>query len=148
MAWVTAIELWLGAVLVCLIGPIIWLYGRRRWLTRSGGSFDCALRRVGSEAAPWQLGMARYHGEYLEWFRVFSLGFRPRYRMRRTTMTVHQTRAAEPQDQLFGGEHVLTVEFGRDPRQRTVELAMDQDSGTGMLSWLEAAPPSIDRFRE
>ncbi|GAA1717943.1 DUF2550 domain-containing protein [Propioniferax innocua] len=145
MEWWTVIELWVIAVLACVGIPLVWLYARRRWLSRSGGTFDCALRPSGGNK-PWQLGAARYQGEYLEWFRIFSLGLSPRFRMRRSTMHVLESREAEPADELYGDERVLEVEFGTAKGERQVEVAMDHESATGLLSWIEAAPPSIDRF--
>lgn len=145
MGVVASVEVVLIVALVALLVPVAWLYARRRWLSRDGGTFDCALRPL-EERHPWQLGAARYRGEYLEWFRVFSLGVRPRFRMRRSTIHVVNARHCEPEDGLWGGERVLDVGFGAERRHRRVELAMDPDSATGFLSWIEAAPPSIDRF--
>lgn len=146
MAMMTASEIGLILVVLCLLlVPIVWLYLRRRWLSGSGGSFDCALR-VNVGQGPWQLGAARYQGEYLEWFRVFSLGIRPRFRMRRSTMHVLESRDAVMTDELYGGERVLEIEFGTGERHQHAEVAMDRDAATALLSWIEAAPPSIDRF--
>lgn len=143
MGMMTATEFWpVVAVILLLIIPLAWFYLRRRWLS---GAFDCALRtKVGQGA--WQLGSARYQGEYLEWFRVFSLGVRPRFRMRRSTLHVLYSRDAVVTDDLYGSERVLEVEFGTGERHQHVEVAMDRDATTALLSWIEAAPPSIDRF--
>src|SRR4051812_33109682 len=55
---------------------------RRRFLSRRGGTFDCSLRlrpatnpRTGQG---WTLGIARYSGDTLEWYRVFSYALRPK----------------------------------------------------------------------
>ena len=52
---------------------------RRRVITRRGGTFDCSLRLgQGSYGKGWVLGIGRYSGERLEWYRVFSYATRPR----------------------------------------------------------------------
>ena len=66
-------------VIALVLAPFVLLYLRRRWLTGQGGLFDCAYRN--SEQTPgsgWVLGMARYRGESLEWFRAFSLSLWPK----------------------------------------------------------------------
>ena len=72
----------LDAVGVLLV--LVLLYGvalvvRRRLLSRHGGTFELSYR-VRSERAGrgWLLGLGRYSGESLEWFRIFSLSPRPK----------------------------------------------------------------------
>ena len=73
----------------CLTQPVsllvlVLLYGlalvvRRRLLSRHGGTFELSYR-VRSEKAGrgWLLGLGRYSGDDLEWFRIFSLSPRPK----------------------------------------------------------------------
>ena len=79
-------------VIVLLLAPFALLYLRRRWLTGQGGLFDCAYRlREDATGAGWVLGVARYRGENLEWFRSFSLSMRPKMVFPRAlTSYVHQ----------------------------------------------------------
>ncbi|RYE79357.1 MAG: DUF2550 family protein, partial [Myxococcales bacterium] len=49
----------------------VFLVVRRRLLSRDGGAFELTVR-LRSERPPghgWSLGMGRYRGEQLEWFR-------------------------------------------------------------------------------
>ena len=63
-----------GIVLLLLLGYGAALVARRRLLARHGGTFELSHRLT--DDAPghgWVLGMGRYSGERLEWFRVFTL---------------------------------------------------------------------------
>lgn len=147
MGWSIAID-GVVVVLVVLLLPAICLFVRRRWLARQGGMFDCAFRSVSANSG-WTLGMARYKGEFLEWFPVFSFAFRPRIRLRQTATDMSGTRdlREEEREVVFGSTRVAqvtaTADFGDT---RDFELAMDNDSITGLMAWLEAAPPSLGRF--
>ena len=58
---------------------LVLLYGvalivRRRLLSRHGGTFELSYRvRPDTAGRGWLLGLGRYSGETLEWFRIFSL---------------------------------------------------------------------------
>jgi hypothetical protein len=58
---------------------LVLLYGvalvvRRRWISRNGGTFEFSVRvRPGRAGRGWILGVGRYTGDDLEWFRIFSL---------------------------------------------------------------------------
>jgi hypothetical protein len=150
---------WLGVAeiaiaVVLLIGiAIVLLAVRRRWLARQGGTFECSARlHAGQPSGGWALGVARYNGEMLEWFRFFSYAFRPRISLRRTQIRVVETRDPDPVEALalYEGQRVVSL-AGKDPatgqpragRDTPWELAMDPQSLTGLLAWLEAAPPGL-----
>ena len=90
MPW-DIVVLTLVCVVIAML-PFALLYLRRRWLTGQGGLFDCAYRRrEDATGAGWVLGVARYRGENLEWFRSFSLSMRPKMVFPRAlTSYVHQ----------------------------------------------------------
>lgn len=128
-------------VLLCLI----LLYGvtlvvRRRLLSRHGGTFELSYR-VRSERAGrgWLLGLGRYSGDSLEWFRIFSLSPRPKRTWARNVMTFDGRRdpVGVERGSLYP-EHVV-VECGTPAG--LVELAMSPSSLTGFQAWLEAGPP-------
>ncbi|OYO07467.1 DUF2550 domain-containing protein [Enemella evansiae] len=150
MGWEIIAELVIGALLLACLIPLVWLFLRRRWLSRQGGIFDCALKSP-QGGSRWALGVARYQGEDLEWFRALSLSLRPKVRFRRTSTTVDTQRHAQPGEieVLYGTPRVVrlesTVLVGG---QHSWELAMAPESTTGLLSWLEAAPPGIGRFQQ
>lgn len=146
MEW-SVLILWVGvALLLCLGALLVWRYARRAWLARSGGVFACELNLGGSQDPRWVLGIVRYSGENLEWFRSASLGLRPRYSFRRSTTTARGAGSARASESLGLGV-LLQLEATAAGEPHVWELAMDGDSATGLLAWLEAAPPSVDRFK-
>jgi hypothetical protein len=140
MGWWPVIDVVL--LVVVLLAPLVWLLGRRRWLTRQGGLFDCSLRRRGRRAGGWVLGVARYTGEYLEWFPVFSLSFRPGMRVYRSDAHVSAQRRPEYDEvaSLYDGSEIVTLCVAGAGE---CEVAMSRSSLTGLMSWLESAPPGI-----
>jgi len=133
-------------VLVVLVG----LGFRRLRLIRSGG-VDVWQRRVRASAPTstrgWNLGVLRYQGEEIAWFRVISLSSGAELRLSRRQIEITDRRRPGPSE-----EYVLppdaTVLRCRDGSSRTVELAMSQDVLTGFLSWLEATPPGNFNHRQ
>ena len=68
-----------------LVVLLVLLYGlllvvRRRVLSRHGGTFELShrLRPDDEPGRGWLLGLGRYSGDELEWFRVFTLAPRPK----------------------------------------------------------------------
>lgn len=151
MDWGIAAEAAGALVLIALIAPLLWLALRRRWLDRQGGLFECGRRvDVGSPRERWSLGFARYNGEDLEWFRAISLSLQPRVRLRRRATVALDTRAPGQSEVrgLFADQRVVRLQASRESGGSGVyELAMDSGAATGLLAWLEAAPPSEGRFR-
>ena len=118
---------------------------RRRYITRGGGTFDCSLRLHGSgpnrTGQGWALGIARYAGDTLEWYRVFSYALRPKRVLGRRDLQVVDRRdpqGAEAFSLLSGAVIVRCIEPGGP-----VEFAMSPDTLTGFLSWVESSPPGI-----
>ena len=67
-----------GVVLLLLVVYGVGLVLRRRLLARHGGTFELSHRLdAGAPGRGWVLGMGRYSGEKLEWFRIFTLWPRP-----------------------------------------------------------------------
>ncbi len=129
-----------GAVLL-----LIFLYGlclvlRRRWIARRGGTFELSLRvRSDRAGRGWVVGVGRYAGDDLELFRFFSLSRRPLHRLARSDVAYAGQRLPSEDERhaLYSGHVVVRLDAPGGP----VEFALDPDSLTGMLAWLEAAPP-------
>ncbi|MEW2519149.1 DUF2550 domain-containing protein [Actinacidiphila alni] len=141
-----------GAVIAAgLLG--LFVFGlRRRLIQRPGGTFDCSLRLAPPEGADpptsgggtpsgkgWVYGVARYNGDRVEWFRVFSYAPRPRRVLLRPAIEVLGRRDPQGSEELalLSDAVVLTCVHRGD----RLELAMSDDALTGFLAWLEAAPP-------
>ncbi|GAA1900094.1 DUF2550 domain-containing protein [Streptomyces sodiiphilus] len=133
-----------GAVLALVLLGLLVFGMRRRIIQRSGGTFDCSARweppRSGQSAGKgWIYGVARYNGDHIEWFRVFSYAPRPRLTLERDRIQVRERRHPQGDEEfaLLSGALVLNCRHdGLD-----LELAMSEDALTGFLAWLEAAPP-------
>lgn len=139
--WLGVLEA-LGLLLVLAVVLLLLLAARRRWLSRSGGTFECSLRlRTATPGAGWVLGVGRYQGGRLEWFRFFSFAVRPRETFPRNQVRVVDSRDPDLVEavSLTAESRILALEVGPQTR----ELAMSEDSVLGLLAWLEAAPPGV-----
>jgi hypothetical protein len=133
------------ALLVVVLA--LFVFGlRRRLIQRSGGTFDCSLRwdvpveETGESGGKgWVYGVARYNGDQVDWFRVFSYAPRPRRTLERSGIDVRARRLPSGEEELA----LLSdqVVLGCSLYGTAVELAMSDDALTGFLAWLEAAPP-------
>ncbi|WP_326596525.1 DUF2550 domain-containing protein [Streptomyces sp. NBC_01803] len=141
---VLALLVAVGVVLLLVVVGLFGFGARRRLIQRSGGTFDCSARFVPPRAGQssgkgWLYGVARYNGDNVEWFRVFSYAPRPRRTLQRDRIQVRERRHPQGDEELalLPGAMVLSCRHnGFD-----VELAMSEDALTGFLAWLEAAPP-------
>lgn len=143
MTLVLVLDVLVGLVALALLAVGL-LALRRRVITRRGGTFDCSMRlREGQHGKGWVLGIGRYAGDALEWYRVFSYATRPRRTFPRNELRVVESR--EPVGievfSLLSGAVVVRCVEGSEP----VELAMSSGSLTGFLSWVESAPPGVPR---
>ena len=124
---------------------LVLLYGlalviRRRWISRQGGTFEFSVRvRSNRAGRGWILGVGRYSGDLLEWFRIFSLAPRPKRVFQRAELEYVGRRDAVGAESysLYAGHIVVECETPSG----LLEVAMSPDALTGFLAWLEAAPP-------
>ena len=143
MDLVTWGELLLVIIILAVLIPIAWLTLRRRWLSRQGGMFDCSVRLTATTPGTgWVLGVARYSGENLQWFRTFSLSFRPRLTFLRAETRAGSQRRPTPVESVLLFDDQQIVELV-STHGRSWEVAMAPGSLTGLLSWLEASPPGM-----
>jgi len=145
--WLNVVSI-LALCVLLIAFALILLALRQRWLNRLGGNFECSLRvRATTPGAGWVLGVCRYSEGILEWFRFFSYSPRPRMTFSRGELRVLETRDPDPVEAvaLSSDQTVVRVQAPGRPDE-VIELAMSADSLTGLLSWLEAAPPGVRRF--
>jgi hypothetical protein len=136
----------LGIVALLIAAAFAFLFVRRRWLSRGGGTFECSVRfAVPSKQSPvatargWTLGLGRYVDDSLEWFRVFSFRPRPQHVFGRDIRVIgHRQPEGAEAFALYAGNYVVEVALGSGSR---VELAMSEGALTGFLAWTEAGPP-------
>jgi hypothetical protein len=129
---------WLfAAFLIILILAAAGIAARRFLLERGGGTVECGLRKGNGS---WRLGLASYQREELCWFGSFGLSLRPDEVFPRRDLTVVSRRLPSDAEaaSLGPGRIVVECRFGE---AGTVELALGEAALTGLLSWLEAAPP-------
>lgn len=140
-----------------LLAALVAIFVRRAVISRRGGTIDMNLRL--STLVPgrgWAPGLARFEGNELRWYRLFSLGFRPRRVLLRDCLVIEERRApAGPECLAMPSGWVIlrcrgvgaTSAPANSGRSTGVELALTESAYTGFLSWLEAAPPGSVRLR-
>ena len=113
---------------------------RRRVLSRHGGTFELSHRTAkATPGSGWVLGLGRYSGDNLEWFRIFSLSPWPKHVWGRSRMSYDGRRDADE-----GERHVLYpghVVIACTTPDGAVELALSAQSLTGFQAWLESHRP-------
>jgi len=130
----------LGATAALLLSAFLAISLRRRVLSRSGGSIEMSLRlRHKTQGRGWVLGVGRFVGDDLQWFRVFSLSPRPRRTLSRKDLLVRTRRVPKGPESLslLKGVDILELTSAGGP----VEIALEASAMTGFLAWLEARPP-------
>lgn len=130
---------------VAVLVALVLFYGvglvvRRRALSRNGGTFELSVRmKTERSGHGWVLGLGRYSGEQLEWFRIFSLSPRPKRAWTRSELEYGWRRPpAGPESVSLYAGHVVVDCATADG---SVELALSPSSLMGLQAWLEAAPP-------
>ncbi len=140
--WIVLLDV-LGALLVSVLLYGVALIARRRVLARNGGTFELSVRaRTGKPGRGWLLGVGRYSGDSLEWFRVFSLSPSPKYVWRRDDISFSGKRTPSgPERTALYADHVVVA---CSTTGGSLELAMSSSSLTGFQAWLEAGPPGTN----
>lgn len=144
-AWQWLLDL-VGIVLLLVLVYGIALVVRRRFLSRNGGTFELSYRaRSMKTGRGWLLGLGRYSGERLEWFRIFSLALRPKRVWDRAELEYAGRRETHGVEELsLYSDHVVVL---CQTPNGAVELAMSPASLMGFQSWLEAMPPGTRGVR-
>jgi len=143
MAWWQWLVDAAGVLLLLVLLYGIALFVRRRILARHGGTFELSHRvRPHGDGRGWVLGLGRYSGERLEWFRVFSLAPRPKRTWAREVLSYDGSREPLGVEQMSLYPDHLVIHCQTPAGE--VDLAMSTASLTGFQSWLEARPPGTD----
>jgi Protein of unknown function (DUF2550) len=132
---------WLfAAFLIILVLAAVGIAARRFLLERGGGTVECGLR---SPNGSWRLGVASYQREDLCWFGALGVSLRPDVVFPRRDLAVVSRRPPTDAEAASLGPGMIVVEcrVGENTPGGTIELALGEEALTGLLSWLEAAPP-------
>ena len=130
---------WLfAAFLIILVLAAAGIAARRFLRERGGGTVECGQRQP---EGSWRLGVASYQREELLWFGIFGFSLRPHEVFPRRDLTVASRRLPSDAEAAVLGPGMIVVECQLGEGSGSVELALGEAALTGLLSWLEAAPP-------
>ncbi|MFE9688158.1 DUF2550 domain-containing protein [Micromonospora sp. NPDC005806] len=130
----------IGIGVAVVLAALLILFIRRALFTRNGGIIRLSVRvSTILDGRGWSPGFARFVGDELRWYRMFSFALRPKRVLSRKVLAVERRRLPEGQEQLSMPTDwvILRCTSNHAP----VEIAMARSTVTGFLSWLEAAPP-------
>jgi uncharacterized protein DUF2550 len=136
----------LGIGILTACATLLLIYVRRAVISRAGGTIEMSMRL--STFVPgrgWAPGLARFTGDELHWYRMFSLDPRPRRILSRSNLVVEQRRTPDQAERYALPVHWVVLLCRGVPA--AVEIALAESALTGFLSWLEAAPPGALRRR-
>jgi len=127
----------LAAFLILLVLAAAGIAARRFLLDRGGATVECGLRQRGGS---WRLGVASYQLDEFRWYRIFGVSMRPDQTFPRRDLAVVTRRPpTEEEVSILGpGRIVAECQLGGSG---TVDLALAESALTGLLAWLESAPP-------
>lgn len=122
------------------------LFLRRELIARGRGTIEMSIRlSTMMVGRGWSPGVARFAGDDMRWFRVFSLAPRPSRILTRRALAVEERRTPTTKELLVLPANWVIL---RCTSHRTsIEIAMADTTLNGFLSWLEAAPPGTTSLR-
>ena len=132
---------WLfAALLILLVLAASGIAARRFLLERGGATVECGLRLHGRS---WRLGVASYQLDEFRWYGIFGISMRPEQTFPRRDLAVVARRPpTEEEVTILGpGRIVAECQLGASGEAGTVDLAVAESALTGLLAWLESAPP-------
>jgi hypothetical protein len=137
---------WIGIGIFIVLCSLGILFVRRELIARKRGTIEVSLRL--STIVPgrgWSSGVARFVGDQMKWYRVFSLSVRPRRTLTRGALSVQERRAPLPAERLVLPSDWVILRCAN--ASGSIEIAMAQTTLTGFLSWIEAGPPGAVSMR-
>jgi len=132
---------WLfAAFLILLVLAAAGIAARRFLLERGGATVECGLRQRGPKIRSWRLGLASYQLDEFRWYGIFGVSMRPEQTFPRRDLAVVARRPpTEEEVTILGpGRIVAECQLGAST---TIDLALAESALTGLLAWLESAPP-------
>ncbi|WP_213456152.1 DUF2550 domain-containing protein [Rhizomonospora bruguierae] len=131
---------WVAVGILVVLAVLAALFARRAWVARAGGTIKLTIRlSTMVSGRGWSPGFARFDGDDLRWYRMFSLAIRPRRVLSRNGLVVQSRREPTgPEKFALPDDWVILRCLAQNS---PVEIAMARSTVTGFLSWIEAAPP-------
>src|SRR4051812_32753071 len=127
-----------AAVLVVLVALLL-IFARRELIARRGGTMEMNMRL--STFLPgrgWAPGLGLFTNDELRWYRLFSLGLRPRRILTRRGLQGTARRPPEGAEKLAMPAGWVVGRCAGPGG--VIELALADPALMGLLSWLESAP--------
>jgi hypothetical protein len=131
----------LGVCVVALLVLLFVIFFRLRLLMVGGGTIRLQVRV--STMVPgrgWSTGVGQFVDDELRFHRMFSLAFRPKRVLDRSSLVVEESRRPEGPERLTMPAQWCVLRCANGEAGQ-IEIAMAESTVTGFLSWLEAAPP-------
>ena len=149
MAYVEVI----GAGFLAVLLGLALIFTRRELIARRGAIGMSMRLSTYVAGRGWASGLGRFTGDELRWYRLFSLGLRPRRVLVRHNLTVDERRAPQGPERLALPEKWAVLRctatsrsaYARNKSAEAVELALAESAVTGFLSWIESAPAQAVR---
>lgn len=120
---------------------------RRRLIAANSVPSLCALRLEGHR---WRSGLLKQTPETLEWYRLFGVTPRPGHVWRRGSLEVTEVGQTNPStvSRAIGIAAPIQATFVTDDSSAPgrFDLVMATGAYTALRAWLEAAPPTDDRY--
>jgi hypothetical protein len=126
------------AFLILLVLAASGIAARRFLLERGGATVECGLRRPGGS---WRLGLASYQLDEFCWYRIFGVSTRAEQAFPRRDLAVVARRAPTQEEASILGPGRIIAECQVGGSTGAVDLALGESALTGLLAWIEAAPP-------
>ncbi|MDO5747209.1 MAG: DUF2550 family protein [Actinomycetaceae bacterium] len=121
-----------ATVFVVCCGGVLYFIKLRRTL-HGTGSFMCSYRP--NATTKWRQGWAVYRRDTLDWYPMFSLAQKPRWSWRRREIEIESPVHYRTKD----GQDYIRVDLTTP--HATCQMSMEAADHSGLVSWIEAAPP-------
>lgn len=98
----------------------------------------------GPKPGGWMIGTARYADGTFEWYRAIDPRPVPAIVLRRGGLVMVEHRPPNVNDSLALASDaygIVTLQTGRKGKSSVCQIVVDPGVVTGLMSWLEAAPP-------
>ena len=125
-------------IAVLIVGALfVWAVIRMRLLYRRVGSFECTVTPIGKDA--WRSGIAMFGAQYITWYPSMGLSRKPELSFSRQRLEVIDHHGEDSET------HSLVAHISCNGKEML--WCMSEDSLSGLVSWMDAAPPAEEPTR-